>query len=272
LILPSLLRLWLRRRKDVERPSLGEFFLRTNYLASISWASLSLMLLLSYPFDGQLLSHFALVTALPYFWAMANDLHRTGYHRHDVFSVYAFNLLLLPVNLAGTIQSVMQAIGGHKIPFARTPKVKDRTIAPLPFVVLPLLLIAWSGYTLTRDIQEEAYYHGVFAAVNLLATAFACVFLMGLRGMVIDIIANIYEYVRRPVEQKPAEPEAPYWASVLYVGSSVPEAIEQTGPLAVALAAQDRFEMGNTAVPAEYLTKTRTRRSRSAATPDPARI
>ncbi len=61
---------------------------------------------------------------------MASDFHRLGYKRTDVLRVYAFNLLLLPVNLAGTLKSLQQAAAKSKIAFARTPKVKNRTAAP----------------------------------------------------------------------------------------------------------------------------------------------
>jgi hypothetical protein len=241
LILPGLLRLLRNRRPSVARPKLGELFLRTTYLASISWATLSLVLLLFYPFDERLLTQFALITALPYFWMMAGDLKRAGYRRTDIFAVYGFNLLLLPVNLAGTMQSIMQAIGGHKIPFARTPKVRNRTVAPLVFIAAPLLLIAWSTHTLIRDVVEANYYHGIFAGTNLLMTVFACLALYGLGGIAIDLAANVLHFIQKPVKPQPKEERGPYWASVLYVGGSIPEEIEKGGPMAMALAAQDRF-------------------------------
>jgi len=257
-ILPGLLALLRRRAPGVKRPSAAELFLRNNYLASISWSSLGLLLLLFYPFDEQLLSRFAVVTALPYFWAMSNDLRRAGYHRRDICQVYGFNLLLLPVNLAGTLQSIVQAIGGQKIAFARTPKVRNRTVAPLLFVTMPLLLTGWSLWTLARDIDEEAYVHGAFAGVNFVMTLYACVALVGLWNIVVDTWISLRDFVYRPVAQAPAEPSVPHWASVLYVGSSVPEEVDRSAPLAVALAAQDRFENGQPAPdsaipPADFL-------------------
>ncbi len=240
-IFPKLLRQLWRREKGTKRPSPVEFFLRANYLVSISWASLSLLLLLFYPFDNQLLSRFAVVTAVPYFWTMAHDLRRVGYRRRDVFGIYGFNLLLLPVNLVGTMQSVVQAIGGQKIAFARTPKIRNRTVAPLLFLVVPLLLIGWSGRTLANDISHRNYIHGTFAGINLLATAYACIFFVGLRNTAVDLFINVRDFIYRPVSAPEAVPQVPHWASVLYVGSSVAEEVERSAPLAVALAAQDRF-------------------------------
>ena len=93
--------------------------------------------------------------ALPYFLAMASDLRYCGYKRLDVFRIYGFNLVLLPVNLAGTLSSVMQGITASKAPFARTPKVRNRTVVPPFFVVAPYLVIALAG-----DTFYFAYRHG----------------------------------------------------------------------------------------------------------------
>jgi cellulose synthase/poly-beta-1,6-N-acetylglucosamine synthase-like glycosyltransferase len=243
-ILPKLLALLRKRSASASRPSFAELFLRTNYLASISWASIGLLLLLLYPFDGQLLTRFAVVTAVPYFWTMANDLRRVGYQRSDIFRIYGFNLLLLPVNLAGTFQSVVQGIGGQKIAFARTPKVRNRTVAPLLCLVIPLVLIVWSARTLVHDIDGRAYIHGSFAGVNLLATTYACLALVGFRNIIVDFAVNVRDFVLRPIRTTPTISEVPHWAAVLYVGSSIPEEVERSASLAVALAAQDRFIAG----------------------------
>lgn len=243
-ILPGLVRLLFKRAQGVRRPGIRELFLRTNYLASISWASFGLMLLLFYPFDNRLLSRFAVLTALPYFWTMSSDLRRAGYSRGTVFEIYGFNLLLLHVNLVGTGQSIVQAIGGQKIAFARTPKIRNHTVAPLVFVIMPLLLAGWSGRTLLRDIDNRAYIHGTFAGLNLFLSAYACMVLVGLRTIVVDIAVNLREFVYKPLKSKPRGADVPHWASVIYVGSSVPEETERSASLAVALAAQDQFGLG----------------------------
>jgi len=145
---------------------------------------------------------------------------------------------------AGTGQSVVQGIGGQKIAFARTPKVRNRTVAPLLFVLLPVILVAWSGRTLATDIDNRAYIHGAFAGTNLLMGAYACVAFVGLRSIVVDIGVALRDFVYRPVRPSAPQREVPHWASVLYVGSSLAEEVERGAPLAVALAAQDRFAAG----------------------------
>ena len=81
-------------------------------------------LLLFYPFDQQLLSRYAVLTAMPYFVAISTDLRRCGYKRLDVLRLYGLNMMLLPVNTVGAARSIGQAIGGQKSAFARTPKVR----------------------------------------------------------------------------------------------------------------------------------------------------
>ncbi len=42
-----------------------------------------------------------LLAAVPYFLSQASDLKYSGYRYTDIFRIYGFNLILLPVNLAG---------------------------------------------------------------------------------------------------------------------------------------------------------------------------
>ena len=84
------------RRAAGQRPSLGEMFLRLNYMASIFWSSISVLFLMVFPFNGHLLTPLTLIAAVPYFVAMALDLRYCGYKTLDIARLYGFNLLLLP--------------------------------------------------------------------------------------------------------------------------------------------------------------------------------
>ncbi|MFN0028020.1 MAG: glycosyltransferase family 2 protein [Acidimicrobiales bacterium] len=243
-IAPKLLALvrFGRARKAVNpqlRLSPAELFLRMTYLTSITWATVGLLVLLCYPFEERLLSRWALLTALPYFVAMANDLRRCGYRRSDVLRLYGFNLLLLPINLAGTAQSLVQAIGGQKIAFARTPKIGTRTVAPLWFLLLPVALIAWSAYTLARDVHEQAYLHAIFAGSNGLLTLYAVLSLVGLRNLVADVALNLRERMYRPAREEQCPTSTPNWVTVLYHGAAETAQQHDAAPMAVALAAGD---------------------------------
>jgi cellulose synthase/poly-beta-1,6-N-acetylglucosamine synthase-like glycosyltransferase len=198
----------------------GELFLRLNYLASIAWASFGLVILLVYPFNGALLSPIVLATALPYFVAMTGDLKRCGYKRTDVFRIYGFNLILLAVNLSGVIKSLGQLIGGQKIAFARTPKVRNRTTAAISFVLVPYLIVAFALFTIWRDVHQAAYTHAAYAAVNALLCAYALVAFIGIRHSLVDVWSNVLMRVWRPVEPV-ARPEVEQldWVTVLYDGA-----------------------------------------------------
>ncbi|MCW2524211.1 MAG: hypothetical protein JWO63_2546, partial [Frankiales bacterium] len=101
LILPKLLRNSRERSRRGENGNTTQTLLRVNYMASTAWSSLGLVFLLAYPFDSKLLSPLIVLAALPYFLAMSSDLKRCGYKRTDILRIYGFNLILLPVNLAG---------------------------------------------------------------------------------------------------------------------------------------------------------------------------
>jgi cellulose synthase (UDP-forming) len=201
-------------------------------MASTAWSSFGLLFLLAYPFDSKLLSPLILIAALPYFMAMASDLHNCGYKRTDIFRIYGFNLILLPVNLAGVVKSIQQAITGKKIPFARTPKVSDRTATPALFALAPFLIIGYSVWTLWRDIHVHNWGNAAFAGANAIAATYAVFAFMGLGNALVDIwlgfIEKLYVTEKDPTEQisvrgrrlaAPA-PAKPSWQDVLYRGSA----------------------------------------------------
>ncbi|MEX0768081.1 MAG: glycosyltransferase family 2 protein [Microthrixaceae bacterium] len=239
IVLPKFRDLMKKRYSQVGLKAAREGFLRLNYLASITWASLGLIMLLVYPYDNRLVSPIALLAAIPYFVAMSSDLKRCGYKRTDVFRVYGFNLLLLPVNIAGVVKSLEQSIGGQKIPFARTPKVRDRTRAALPFVAIPFLIVGLSSWTLYQDLQQNHLNHAVFAGSNAVLTMYAIIAFVGFRYSLSDIRYGLAKKLYKP--EKPQEQEQePDWASVLYFGSGSTEQPSGVAPLVATLALLDR--------------------------------
>ncbi|TDS84212.1 MULTISPECIES: glycosyltransferase family 2 protein [Nesterenkonia] len=191
LILPKLVRELRARRRRGEQIRLTEVMLRLNYMASIAWASLGLIFLLAYPYDSRLLSPLILLAALPYFLTMGADLRECGYRFSDIFRIYGFNLILLPVNLAGVIKSLQQALTGEKIPFARTPKVKDRTAAPWIYAVAPVLIVGFSLLTLWRDIGQQNWGNAAFAAFNAFWGTWAFIAYIGPWNAFMDVVLAI---------------------------------------------------------------------------------
>jgi hypothetical protein len=232
LIVPKLWRLVRQRRARGERTTIGEFVLRVNYMASIFWCSLALLVLLAYHANGAQLSPFVLAIAAPYFLTMAIDLRYCGYKALDVVRIYAFNLLLLPVNLSGALASIVQGLTGSKGRFRRTPKVRSRTTPGLIYVVLPYGIVALAVYTGLHAYALHRWADAAFAAVNAVLASYAIVAFVGLRNSLVDIWVNVIALLYKPSEpravrtprQAPPASAVPVlplsdWERVLYVGS-----------------------------------------------------
>lgn len=226
LILPKLWRQIRQRRFRRERIRVSEIALRVNYMASITWATFGLLFLLFYPFDSRLLSPLVVGAALPYFLAMGSDLREGGHRFTDIFRIYGFNLVLLPVNLAGVLKSIQQAFTGEKIPFARTPKVRDRTAAPGWHVLMPYLIVAFSLLTAWRDYQQQNWGNFAFAILNAVLAAGAIRAYIGLSASVVDMSLGFVNWLyveKKPKKSKTAEPGVTGdrdvdWAAILYYG------------------------------------------------------
>ena len=225
LILPKLARQLRERRFRRDRILHREVLLRVNYMASISWASLGLVFLLAYPYDSRLLSLWVVAAALPYFACMASDLRESGHRGSDVLRIYGFNLVLLAVNIAGVLKSIQQAMTNAKIPFVRTPKVRDRTAAPGIYVLVPWLIVAFSVLTLVRDISAQNWVNALFAGVNAALCAWAIIAYIGIRNSIVDMALGVVGWLYVPIKPpRPAVPTGPReprpvdWVGILYHG------------------------------------------------------
>jgi len=224
LIMPKFLKQVRERRKRGEHVSAAEFLLRVNYMSSIAWASIGLIFLLAYPYDSRLLSVVVLFAAVPYFAAMASDLRSTGYKVTDIFRIYGFNLILLGVNVAGVLKSLEQAMTMKKIPFSRTPKVKNRTSAPWLYVLIPYLIVAFSISIFLRDYTVGNWGNAAFAAINTLLATYAILAYIGVWNSIVDLWLGATDWLWVPVKPKPVSGEAKTldWRSVLYLGEADP--------------------------------------------------
>jgi len=223
LILPKLIDMIADKRRRRERIHWREMMLRVNYMASLTWASLGLLFLLFYPYDSRLLSPWVFLAAVPYFLSLGWDLRDSGYRFSDVFRIYGFNLMLMAVNLAGVIKSLQQAITGQKIPFARTPKVANRTASPALFVLVPFVIVVFSILTFWRDVNAGNWGNAAFAAFNAILCAWAIVMYLGLRNAIVDMVLGLvgWLWVERRPRPDPVDRDASKpidWESILYFG------------------------------------------------------
>lgn len=142
--------------------------------------------------------------------------------------------MLLPINLSGVARSLGQAITGKKASFARTPKVRNRTTAPLLFAAIPFAMVALSTFAFVHDIQRASWGHAVFAGANAVLATYAIVALIGLGNSLVDIAVNVLERLYRPEtptrrrlhwrrQPEPAVATSDHaaidWEAVLYHGS-----------------------------------------------------
>jgi hypothetical protein len=202
---------------------LTEIMLRVNYMASIAWASFGLVFLLAYPYDSRLLSPLVLLAALPYFLAQASDLKACGYRYSDIFRIYGFNLILLPVNLAGVLKSIEQSLTGKKIPFARTPKVRNRTATQLLYVVAPYGIVAFSVLTAWRNVIDQNWGNAAFAAFNAFCASWAILGNIGLVNSLADVWLGLTDWMwvdrKRRDDDHHANANAGFdWQTALYHG------------------------------------------------------
>ena len=239
LILPKLWKQMRERRQMLKPLGMGEVMLRVNYMASIAWASFGLLFLLAYPYDSRLVSPLVLVGALPYFLAMASDLHYTGYKRTDVLRIYGFNLIMLPVNLAGVFKSVQQGLTGMKIPFARTPKVKERTATQLLYVVAPYVIVGFSVFVAWRSFQEGAWGTLAFSTINAILASWAILAYIGIRNSIVDVWIGLTDWMwvdanRTVADSSDTDDAALDWRTALHEGHAAPgtkttKALQKTG-------------------------------------------
>ena len=169
------------------RPRLSELLLRMHYLCSPALVGASVLLLLLIPFSGALESPWVAATALPYYALYARDLRGKRYRWAELPLVYALNLMLLPVHLAGVARSVQQMITGRKSTFGRTPKIEDRTPTPCLHLVFQLALLAAVAIVGLRNAVAGHYYLASFCLLNFVLVAAGQLLFIGPRNALADV-------------------------------------------------------------------------------------
>jgi cellulose synthase/poly-beta-1,6-N-acetylglucosamine synthase-like glycosyltransferase len=158
-----------------------------HYLISIATANVSFLLLLLVPFEAPLRSIWLPLAAAPYYFLYARDLRGCGYRWSDVLRVYALNLMLIPVNIGGVLRSLHQIVANRRVPFGRTPKIKDRTAVPSLYVLAEYALFSSFVVALIFDALGGRWVHASFDAFNGAFFAYVLVRLLGLRESLEDL-------------------------------------------------------------------------------------
>jgi len=178
LILPRLLQHLAHRYAGAR--TIREGLVRCHYLVSLATINVGLVCLLALPIAEGLETLWLPLTALPYYVLYMRDLQRIGYRASDVVRVYALNLMLIPVNLAGVFTSLHQAWTGRKGTFGRTPKIKGRTEAPRRYVLAEYGLVAQWLLGAIMELLDHHHLHAAFALANALFLSYAIVVFISL--------------------------------------------------------------------------------------------
>ncbi|TAK48482.1 MAG: glycosyl transferase [Xanthobacteraceae bacterium] len=192
LIFPNLIQYTLQRPLSMSQ--LAETLVRSNYLLGAAFTSVSMLILLVCSFNDNLFSIWVPLAALPYQLVYCIDLKIAGYRRRDLLRVYALNMMLIPIYLGGTMQSLRQAFTGRKAPFARTPKVAGRTATPLLYLFALYGLLAWCLFVFIGDLTSGRTFHMSFTLINTAAYLYGITRYVGLKASVLDFYADVKSF------------------------------------------------------------------------------
>jgi cellulose synthase (UDP-forming) len=199
IILPKLLR--CRRHF---RPA--TFLLRGHYLVSPAVSNIAVLLLVLGPFGVVFQSFWLPLCAVPYFWIQHRDLRRLGYRRAEILRTWALNLLLVPVNLAGVAKSLHQAVMGSKTPFARTPKVENRTRIPRLYIAAPLTFAGGAAISAALHLRHGFGMHTAFASMTVGLLVYAMFVFVGPRAAFEDLVRPLEQATTTAASPSPSGP------------------------------------------------------------------
>ena len=144
-----------------------------------------------------------LTTVMVWVVGLAVDLRYSGHSAVDIFRIHGFNLVLLPINLAGVLKSMQQALTGEKTPFARTPKISGRTAAPGIYVAFPIFIVAFSAFTSWLDFSAQTWGNAAFAAFNAVLCAWAIMAYIGTGNAIADMALGVVNWLYVDVNTQP---------------------------------------------------------------------
>lgn len=187
IILPKLIRYAMQAPKNLRL--LKELFMRFNYLAMTTLSVAVMYLFAFYSFSPRLSTPLLIYANIPLLLLYSRDLKVCGYRYTDVFRVISLNLMLLPIITAGVLKQMQQILTGRKVPFARTPKVKNRTGAPAMYYLMELGMIGYCAYMVIANALDDEWSPVVYSLLNLTMLLYAMFRYIGVRAMCQDLWA-----------------------------------------------------------------------------------
>jgi len=185
IILPDLLRYALARPTPTR---LGEALIRAQYILAAPVGSLGVAALMFLPFSPlSIWSPWVLPVVAVYLAVYVRDLGHNGGRRADLPRVLAFQTMLLPINLAGAMNSTGQLLTGRRIPFERTPKVEGRTAASPAHVIAQCSILLYAVWRLLLPPPGNGPVHAAFFGITAAAAFYALSVYIGWREAMEDL-------------------------------------------------------------------------------------
>jgi cellulose synthase (UDP-forming) len=185
IILPRLIEWWRAAPRSFATHL--EFFLRGQNLLAAPITAIGGLLILTFPFEPSLLSPWVSLALVPYLYLHGRDLKRLGYGWVDLFRIFAFNVLLLPVVAGGVVNSIEQLWLRRKIPFARTPKIDHRTAVPALYLLAPVALATLSVAYLYKYVLADERGPAFPALWASIALCYSILYFVGVMELVVDL-------------------------------------------------------------------------------------
>ncbi len=195
LLLPRLARYIGQSAKNTRL--LKECMIRFDYMSSAALMNIAAIVMFFYPFDHALFTPWLAVFSLPCMLLQMHMLKKEGHRHSDIFRLYAFYMLLVPVILGGVLKSLQQAVTGKKIPFCRTPKIPSRTAAPALYALLEAVMPLAFILLACVSAMDGHWSRAAFSAVNAGFAAYALTCYVGIREVAEDILSAIQTRWRR---------------------------------------------------------------------------
>ncbi len=171
--------------------------LRIHQQISTLSTNLALLAFFSLSLPGAFYSAWLGAAALGYALLLARDLKHAGYPWSDALRAYALRLLLLPVNLGGTLISLHRAWTRPAATWQHAPREAGNAAACLPYYFAAYGLLIYWFVEAAIDLTAGLRIHGLVVALNAALLLYAVAGYIGFR----DSLEDVHGALRRRLRQ-----------------------------------------------------------------------
>lgn len=171
--------------------------LRIHQQISTLSTNLALLAFFSLSLPGAFYNAWLDAAILGYALLLARDLKHAGYPWSDALRAYALKLLLLPVNLGGTLTSLHRAGTRSTTVWQPSPQEGDRAGTCLPYYLAAYGLLIYWFIVAAIDLTSGLRVHGLVVALNAALLLYAVAGYIGFR----DSLEEAHAVLRRRLRQ-----------------------------------------------------------------------